>query len=70
MNFLFEWMSEAITTVSGLIWGWPEQMPLLVVLLVGTGLITTLRLGWIQVRYFRHGLRVLRGEYDDGRFGE
>jgi len=40
-------------------------MPLLVVLLVGTGLITTFRLGWIQIRYFRHGLRVLRGEYDD-----
>ncbi len=65
MNSLFEWMSEAITTVSGLIWGWPEQMPLLVILLVGTGLITTFRLGWIQVRYFRHGLRVIRGEYDD-----
>ena len=43
----------------------PEQMPLLVVLLVGTGLVTTFRLGWIQVRYFRHGLRVIRGEYDD-----
>jgi hypothetical protein len=65
MNSLFEWMSEAITTVSGLIWGWPEQMPLLVILLVGTGLITTFRLCWIQVRYFRHGLRVIRGEYDD-----
>jgi AGCS family alanine or glycine:cation symporter len=35
------------------------------VLLVGTGLITTFRLAWIQVRYFRHGLRVIRGEYDD-----
>jgi AGCS family alanine or glycine:cation symporter len=65
MDGLFEWVSEAIETVSGQVWGWPEQMPLLVVLLVGTGLVTTFRLGWIQVRYFRHGLRVIRGEYDD-----
>jgi AGCS family alanine or glycine:cation symporter len=65
MNSLFEWVSAAIFTVSDLVWGWPAAMPLLVVLLVGTGLITTFRLGWIQVRYFRHGLRVIRGEYDD-----
>ncbi len=65
MNTVFEWVRGAIETVSGIVWGWPEQMPLLVVLLVGTGLATTLRLGWIQVRYFRHGLRVIRGEYDD-----
>ncbi|RLE26063.1 MAG: sodium:alanine symporter family protein [Acidobacteria bacterium] len=37
----------------------------MVVLLVGTGVITTFRLGWIQIRYFRHGLRVIRGEFDD-----
>ena len=65
MDGLFEWLSEAIFTVSDLVWTWPEQMPLLVVLLVGTGLVTTFRLGWIQVRYFRHGVRVVRGEYDD-----
>jgi len=65
MNSLFEWIGTAIENLSGLVWGWPEQLPLLVVLLVGTGLVTTFRLGWIQVRYFRHGLRVIRGEYDD-----
>jgi AGCS family alanine or glycine:cation symporter len=58
-------VTEAIHTVSGIVWGWPPAMPLLVVLLVGTGLVTTFRLGWIQIRYFRHGLRVIRGEYDD-----
>jgi AGCS family alanine or glycine:cation symporter len=65
MNSVAEWLSEAIHTVSGIVWGWPPAMPLLVVLLVGTGLVTTFRLGWIQIRYFRHGLRVIRGEYDD-----
>jgi AGCS family alanine or glycine:cation symporter len=65
MSSLVEWVSEAIYTVSGIVWGWPAAMPLLVVLLVGTGLVTTFRLGWIQIRYFRHGLRVIRGQYDD-----
>ncbi len=65
MNELYEVIADAIMTVSGQIWGWPEQLPLIVVLLVGTGLITTFRLGWIQIRYFRHGLRVIRGEFDD-----
>ncbi|MCD4749567.1 MAG: sodium:alanine symporter family protein [Thermoanaerobaculales bacterium] len=65
MNELFEMISTAIFGASDLVWGWPEQLPLIVVLLVGTGIITTFRLGWIQVRYFRHGLRVVRGEFDD-----
>ena len=65
MDGLFALVSQIIETISGYVWGWPEQMPLLVVLLVGTGMITTFRLGWIQIRYFRHGLRVIRGEYDD-----
>jgi len=65
MDHLYEIVSNVIVTVSGLVWGWPEQLPLIVVLLVGTGMITTFRLGWIQIRYFRHGIRVVRGEYDD-----
>jgi AGCS family alanine or glycine:cation symporter len=65
MDRLYEAVSNIIVTLSDLVWGWPEQLPLIVVLLVGTGLVTTLRLGWIQVRYFRHGIRVVRGEYDD-----
>jgi AGCS family alanine or glycine:cation symporter len=54
-----------IQYLSSLVWEWPPQLPLLVVILVGTGLITTFRLAWIQVRYFTHGIRVIRGEYDD-----
>jgi len=65
MDHLYEAISNVIVTLSNLVWGWPEQLPLIVVLLVGTGVITTFRLGWIQIRYFRHGLRVVRGEYDD-----
>jgi AGCS family alanine or glycine:cation symporter len=54
-----------ISTVSGYVWGWPEALPLIVVILLGTGIITTFRLGWVQIRRFWHGIRVIRGEFDD-----
>ncbi|MFH1811797.1 MAG: sodium:alanine symporter family protein [Pseudomonadota bacterium] len=56
------------TLVFGLndvVWGWPVALPAIVVLLVGTGLVTTLRLTVVQVRLFRHGLQVVRGRFDD-----
>jgi AGCS family alanine or glycine:cation symporter len=65
MDQLYEAIRNAVFTVSDTIWGWPDALPLIVVLLVGTGLITTIRLAMIQVRWFRHGLRVVRGEFDD-----
>ncbi|MBW2712579.1 MAG: sodium:alanine symporter family protein, partial [Deltaproteobacteria bacterium] len=42
------------------VWGWP-----LIVMLVGTGLFLTVRLAFIQLRGFRHGVEVIRGRYDD-----
>jgi len=58
-------IANLIFTLRDLVWDWPSALPLLVVILVGTGLITTLRLNFIQIRYFTHGIRVIRGEYDD-----
>ncbi len=49
-----------IATFDGWVWGAP-----LMVLLVGTGLYLTLKLGLIQFRGFRHGTEVIRGHYDD-----
>jgi len=51
--------------LSNIIWGWPDVIPLLVVVLIGTGCITTFYLGWIQIRKFRHGANVIRGWYDN-----
>jgi AGCS family alanine or glycine:cation symporter len=34
------------------------------VLLIGTGLFFTLYLGFPQIRYFRHAIRITRGKYD------
>ncbi|MBU1699274.1 MAG: sodium:alanine symporter family protein [Candidatus Eisenbacteria bacterium] len=48
-----------------LVWSTPEKLPWLVVLLVGTGIFITVRLGGIQFRGFRHSIDVIRGKYDD-----
>lgn len=49
------------------VWSWPEQplVPLLVVLLLGTGVYVTLRLVFVQVRGFRHAVDITRGKYDN-----
>lgn len=39
--------------------------PILIVMLLGTGVFLTLRLGFIQFRRFGHGIAVARGKYDD-----
>lgn len=41
------------------------SIPLMVIVLVGTGIFVTLRLGFPQIRYFWHGLKVTKGAYDD-----
>ncbi len=62
---MYESLRTAIFGLNDIVWGWPDALPLIVVLLVGTGLVTTFRMGWVQVRRFWHGLRVLKGDYDD-----
>ena len=37
----------------------------MVVALLGTGIFITFYLGFPQIRYFKHGLKVTRGVYDD-----
>jgi AGCS family alanine or glycine:cation symporter len=47
------------------VWEWPPWAPLLVLVLLGTGLFVTVRLGFIQVRGFRHAVAITRGDYDN-----
>ena len=53
-------IAEWITRIDGFIWGIP-----LMVLLVGTGIYLTIRMGFVQLRCFRHAINVVRGKYDD-----
>ncbi|MDP6570121.1 MAG: amino acid carrier protein [Candidatus Marinimicrobia bacterium] len=49
------------------IWSFPAQraVPLMVIALVGTGVYTTFKLGFPQLKYFGHGVNVTRGIYDN-----
>jgi len=47
------------------IWGWPDAFPVMVAVLLLTGLFTTLTLRFIQLRRLKHSLDVIRGKYDD-----
>ena len=58
-------LNDIAARLSGIVWGWPEVFPLMVALLLVTGLVTTLALRFIQVRKLKHGVDVIRGHYDD-----
>lgn len=49
------------------IWSFPTHrtIPLMVIALLGTGIFTTIYLGFPQLRYFIHGIQVTRGLYDN-----
>jgi AGCS family alanine or glycine:cation symporter len=59
------WIGPAAEYLEGWVWGWPEKTPLLAIVLLGTGLFVTLRLGFVQVRGFKHAIDIARGVYDD-----
>lgn len=54
-----------IYTLDELVWNTPEVMPFMVIALLSFGLFITIRLGFIQIRHFRHGFKVLTGYYHD-----
>jgi alanine or glycine:cation symporter, AGCS family len=64
-----EVLEQFIARLDGLAWWGPtiggETVPLAVMMLLGTGLFLTLRLGFIQLRRLGHGFGVTSGKYDD-----
>lgn len=57
LTLLTTWTGQ----VSGILWG----NPLTLLLLLGTGLYLTVRMGLVQIRGFRHALALVGGRYDD-----
>lgn len=51
--------------LAGYVWNWPSEAPLLAIVLLGTGLFVTVRLGFIQVRGFFHAIAISAGRYDN-----
>lgn len=60
---MFETLDQFLGDTASLLWG----NPITLILLLGTGLYLTIRLGLVQVVAFRQGWRALRGA--DGRAG-
>ncbi len=60
-----ELIKEIINTIASYVWSWPEIFPAMIVLLLGTGLFLSFRLGWIQLRRLKHAIDITRGKYDD-----
>ncbi len=61
MTEFFQQLTDWTGRLSGLLWG----NPLTLVVLLGTGVYLTLRMGFIQVRGFRHSLALIAGRYSD-----
>lgn len=49
------------------VWSFPGKraVPLMIIALVGTGIYTTIKLGFPQIKYLKHGIDVTRGIYDN-----
>lgn len=60
-----ELFESVINWLVNLIWNTPEAMPAMVVILLSYGIFITVRLGFIQIRHFKHGIKVVTGHYDD-----
>lgn len=58
-------LESIVEFLNGVIWATPSVFPFMIALLLGYGLFITLRLGFIQIRRFNHGIRVVSGYYDD-----
>jgi len=52
-------------TIDSYVWQFPDQLPFMVVLLVGTGIFTTFFLGWPQLKRVKHAIDITRGLFDD-----
>ncbi len=56
-------VKEVVGSASEFLWNTPRVMPFMVTILLFTGLFLTVRLGFVQVRRFRHGVRAVLGRY-------
>lgn len=56
---------QIISFLETLIWNTPAAFPAMVAILLAFGIYITIRLGFIQIRKFSHGLKVVTGFYDD-----
>jgi AGCS family alanine or glycine:cation symporter len=61
MDNAITWLTDITGQISGLLWG----NALTLVVLLGTGVYLTFRMGFIQMRGFRHSAALISGKYSD-----
>ena len=67
---MYEKFSSFVSWANSVVWdtGIPvgdQSIPFIVIALLGTGILFTIRLSFIQLRHFGHGVGVATGKYDD-----
>jgi AGCS family alanine or glycine:cation symporter len=60
-----EVFEQVVNWLNNLVWSTPQKFPLMVVILLGFGIFITLRLGFVQIRRFAHGIKSVMGVYDN-----
>lgn len=53
-----------VGTLNDLVWSTPTQFPIMIATLLGFGIFITLKLGFVQIRKFKHGVLSVMGKYD------
>ncbi len=59
-----EVFENVVHFLNDLVWSKPSAFPLMIAVLLGYGIFITLRLGFVQLRRFAHGIKVVSGYYD------
>ena len=54
-----------VDTVNTYVWSKPDILPFMVIVLLSYGLFITIRLGFVQLKRFAHGVKVVTGFYDN-----
>ena len=57
---LFEYFETAVSAFAGFMWG-----PPLLILLLGGGIYFSFYSRFVPFKYFRHGVKILFGKYND-----
>ncbi len=59
-----ELFESIVNSLNDLVWSTPSNFPFMVVVLLSFGIFITLKLGFVQVRKFGHGILSVMGKFD------
>jgi len=59
-----ETFENIVGTLNDLVWSTPSFFPFMVAVLLSFGIFITLRLGFVQIRHFKHGILTVMGKFD------